>query len=40
MFDGDQWNTISDMSTTRDRAACSLVQYDDGQVSDGKSFKR
>jgi hypothetical protein len=33
MYDGFQWNEIEDMSEPRDRPACSLVQLEDGGVS-------
>ena len=30
MYDGDVWNNISPLSAPRERAACSLVQTDEG----------
>ena len=33
IYDGFQWNEIEDMSEPRDRPACSLVQLEDGAVS-------
>ena len=33
MFNGLDWERLEDMSTTRDRPLCSLVQHEDGSVS-------
>ncbi len=32
MYDGFAWRPMPDLSTVRDRPACSLAQYDDGKV--------
>ena len=33
MFDGSSWKALANMSTTRDRSACSLVYMNDRSVS-------
>ena len=33
MFDGSSWKALAEMSTPRDRPACSLMHMDDGSVS-------
>ena len=33
MFDGSSWKTLAEMSTPRDRPACSLMHMNDGSVS-------
>ena len=40
MYDGNQWNDLPDMSTPRDRPACSLVESDNGEVSYKKQHDR
>ena len=40
MYDGNQWDRLPDMSTKRDRPACSLVESENGAVSNLTKYYR